>query len=181
MNDFADAAKKGGLGMNVLGIITIILGFLVMLAPMLTGFSILMLVGVLVLIAGLVRMFWAFTAGSFGKGVLAFAIGGLTLLLGLALMFNPLFASGVMTIVMAIYLIVDGAVEISAAFGLRPESGWGWLLFGGIVSILLGIMIWRQYPLSGAWAIGVLLGIKLLFIGLSMLTVGSTVRTAAKA
>ncbi len=181
MNDFADAAKKGGLGMNVLGIITIILGFLVMLAPMLTGFSILMLVGVLVLIAGLVRMFWAFTAGSFGKGVLAFAIGGLTLLLGLALMFNPLFASGVMTIVMAIYLIVDGAVEISAAFGLRPESGWGWLLFGGIVSLLLGIMIWRPYPLSGAWAIGVLLGIKLLFIGLSMLTVGSTVRTAAKA
>ena len=181
MNDLADTAKKAGTGMNVLGIITIILGCLVMLAPMLTGFSILLLAGILVVIAGIVRMFWAFTAGSFGKGVLIFAIGGLTLLCGLALLFNPVFASGVLTVVLAIYLVVDGGAEIAAGLGLKPESGWGWMLFGGIVSILLGIMIWRQFPLSGVWAIGVLLGIKLLFVGLGMITVGSTARTVAKA
>lgn len=181
MNDLADAAKKAGTGMNVLGSITVILGFLAILAPLLTGFSILMLVGILVVIAGLVRMFWAFTAGSFGKGALMFALGGLTLLCGLALLSNPMFASGMLTIVLAIYLVVDGGVEIAAGLGLKPESGWGWMLFGGIVSILLGVMIWRQYPISGAWAIGVFLGIKLLFIGLSMLTVGSTARAVAKA
>jgi uncharacterized membrane protein HdeD (DUF308 family) len=54
------------------------------------------------------------------------------------------------------------------------------MLFGGIVSILLGIMMWRQFPLAGAWAIGILLGIKLFFVGLIMVTTGSTLRSLAK-
>ena len=181
MNELTDVAKKSGKNMTVLGIITIVLGFMAMLAPMLTGFSILIMVGILVVMAGLARMYWAFQAGSLGKGLLTFAIGGLTLLCGIVLLGNPMFASGVLTVILAFYLFVDGAVEISAAFNRRPESGWGWLLFGGIVSILLGLMIWRQFPLSGMWAIGVLLGIKMLFIGFGMLTLGSTVSAAAKA
>ena len=52
-------------------------------------------------------------------------------------------------------------------------------MFGGAISIVLGIMIWRQFPLSGVWAIGVLLGIKLLFGGMIMVSAGSTVRAAA--
>jgi uncharacterized membrane protein HdeD (DUF308 family) len=54
------------------------------------------------------------------------------------------------------------------------------MLFAGIVSVALGALIWRQVPLSGLVAIGVLLGIKLLFVGLLMTTVGSTVRTLGR-
>jgi uncharacterized membrane protein HdeD (DUF308 family) len=54
------------------------------------------------------------------------------------------------------------------------------MLFGGIVSVLLGIMIWAQFPLSGVWAIGILLGIKLFFVGLIMLVGGSAMRSMAK-
>ena len=54
-------------------------------------------------------------------------------------------------------------------------------MFGGAISIVLGIMIWRQFPLSGVWAIGVLLGIKLLFGGMIMVAAGSTVRAVAGA
>ncbi len=158
-----------------------ILGFLVMLAPILVGFSLLWILGLLVSAAGLVRMFWAFQTGSLGKGVLVFGIGGLTLLGGVALLANPVLASGVLTIVLAVYLVVDGAAEIGAAFGLPHGSGRGWLLFGGAVSIVLGVMIWRQYPLAGVWAIGVLLGIKLLFGGMIMVSAGSTVRAVAGA
>lgn len=57
--------------------------------------------------------------------------------------------------------------------------GSGWLVFGGIVSIILGVLIWAQYPLSGAWAMGILLGIKLFFVGLAMLAGGSAVRSLA--
>jgi len=180
MTEFADIAQKRGTNMTVIGMVTMILGILAMLTPMLTGFSILVLVGILVVLAGLVRMYWAFQAGSLGRGLLMFAIGGLTLLCVIVLLANPLFASAVLTMVLAFYLFLDGAAEIVAALNRRPETGWGWLLFGGIVSILLGIMIWRQYPLSGMWAIGVLLGVKLLFIGLGILTLGSKVRAAAK-
>lgn len=180
MNELKEAAKSGGNLMTVFGVIAIILGMLAMLTPGLTGMSVIIMLGVLVLLGGIVRIIWAFQAGSFGKGLLMFAIGGLTLLCGIALLANPLFASGVLTILLAAYFIIDGIFEIVAGIQLRPGSGWSWMLFGGIVSILLGLMIWGQFPLSGVWAIGILLGIKLFFVGLIMIMGGSAVRSMAK-
>ena len=180
MNDLKEVVKAGGTKATIFGIIAIILGILAMLTPVLTGLSVVFFLGVLVLIGGIVRIIWAFQAGSFGKGILMFAIGGLTLLCGIALLANPLFASGVLTFILAVYFIIDGISEIAASFRLRPQAGWGWMLFGGIVSIWLGIMIWRQFPLSGVWAIGILLGIKLFFVGLIMVMDGSAVRSMAK-
>lgn len=179
MNNLTEAAKAGGKRMTTFGVMAIILGMLAMLAPGFTGLSIAMLLGGLVLISGIVRMIWAFQSGSLGRGLWMFAIGGLTLLCGIALLAHPLFASGVLTIVLAVYFIADGISEIAAGFGRRGDGG-GWLLFGGIVSVLLGGMIWAQYPLSGAWAMGTLLGIKLFFVGLTMITGGSAVRSMAK-
>jgi hypothetical protein len=101
-----------------------------MLTPGLTWISVVFLLGVFVLIGGIVRIIWAFRAGSFGKGLLVFAIGGLTLLCGIVLLANPLFASGVLTIMLAVYFIIDGISEIAASFRLRPQPGWGWMLFG---------------------------------------------------
>jgi len=180
MNEFADAAKAGGNRMTLFGVIAIILGILAMMAPVLTGMWVIILVGVLVLIGGIVRIIWALQAGSLGKGLPMFAIGGLTLLCGIVLLAHPLFASGVLTILLALYFVLDGISEIVASVRLRPGSGWGWMLFGGIVSIWLGIIIWRQFPLSGVWAIGILLGIKLFFVGLIMLMGRSPVRSTAK-
>ncbi len=179
MNQLTDAAKAGGKRMTIFGVVAIILGMFAMLAPGLTGISVILLLGVFVLLAGIVRIIWAFQAGSFGKGLLMFAIGGLTLLCGIALLANPLFGSAVLTIMLALYFIIDGIFEIAAGARLRPEAGWGWMLFGGIVSVWLGIMIWGQFPLSGVWAIGILLGIKLFFVGLIMVMGGSAVRSMA--
>jgi uncharacterized membrane protein HdeD (DUF308 family) len=187
MTEFADevkagikgGVKAGGNRMRIFGVIAVILGILCLLAPGLTGTSALTLMGLFVLAAGIVRMIWAFLAGSFGKGLLLFSIGGLTLLCGIALVANPLFVSGVLTVMLAVYFIFDGISEIVGGIRLRPESGWGWMLFGGIVSVLLGIMIWAQFPLSGVWAIGILLGIKLFFVGLIMFMGGSAVRSMA--
>ena len=180
MNDLADAARAGGKNMTVFGVIAIILGVLAMMMPGLIGVSVVYLLGVIVLIAGIMRMIWAFQAGGLGKGLLMFAIGLLTLLVGLALLAHPLFASGILTIMLALYFILDGISEIAAGFQRRPSDGWAWMLFGGIVSILLGMMIWRQFPLSGLWAIGILLGIKLFFVGLIMVMTGSAVRSLSR-
>lgn len=81
---------------------------------------------------------------------------------------------------LAAYFIPDDIFGITAGLRLRPEEGWGWLMAGGIVSILLGFMIWAQFPLSGVWAMGILLGIKLIFIGLIMVMATSAVRTLAR-
>ncbi len=179
MNEVSKNIQAGGRNMTIFGVIAIILGIFAMLAPGLTGISVTMLVGILVIGGGIVRMIWAFRAGSLGRGLLMFALGGLTLLCGIILVANPILAAGVLTIILSIYFFVDGICEVAASLQKKPASGWGWLLFGGIVSILFGILIWRQFPLSGAWAIGILLGIKLFFVGLIMITGGSVVRSAA--
>jgi uncharacterized membrane protein HdeD (DUF308 family) len=91
-----------------------------------------------------------------------------------------LFASALLTVILACFLFADGVAEIVGAFSIRHETGRAWMLIGGICSIVLGLMIWRQYPLSGSWALGVLLGVRLFFIGIVMLTGGSAVRSYAK-
>ena len=169
MTDIINAAP-GSKNMKILGIITIILGLLAIAAPLITGIAIAILVGILVLCGGIARIVWAFHAASFSKGLLGFVVGGLTLLCGIALVTDPVFASGVLTIILAVYFLIDGAFEIARAFQIRPAPGWNWLLLGGLISFLLGLMIWQQFPLSGAWAIGLLLGIKLLFIGIIMIS-----------
>jgi uncharacterized membrane protein HdeD (DUF308 family) len=181
MSQLTEAVNTGGKNMTTFGVIAIILGILAMLAPGLTGLSITFFLGILVLGGGVLRMIWAFQAGSFGKGMLMFAIGALTLLCGIVLIANPLLTAGMLTVMIAIYLMLDGIVEIAGGSQAWPRPGSGWLIFGGIVSILLGCMIWGQFPLAGPYALGILLGIKLFFVGLIMVTGGSTMRTLAKA
>jgi uncharacterized membrane protein HdeD (DUF308 family) len=176
-----ESTTPSGKNLTVFGVIAIILGMFAMMAPGLTGLSVAMILGGIVFIAGIVRMIWAFQAGSFGKGLLVFALGGLTTVAGALLLANPLFAAATLTLILVIYFIVDGITEIAAGFQTGFGSGGGWLLFGGIISVLLGIMLWRQYPLSGAFAMGILIGIKLFFVGLIMITGGSAIRSAAKA
>jgi uncharacterized membrane protein HdeD (DUF308 family) len=159
--------------MTTLGIIAIILGLLAMVAPVIPGLSIALLVGVLVVVGGIVRLVWAFQAGSLGEGILKFLLAGLTLICGMLLVANPLFASGFLTILLSLYFIVDGVSEIAVGLGSKR----GWFIFAGIVSILLGVLLWAQFPLSGAWALGILLGIKLFFIGIIMITGGSAARS----
>ena len=90
---------------------------------------------------------------------------------------NPVFAAGFFTILLSLYFIIDGLSEIAAGTATKQ----GWLTFAGVVSILLGILLWTQFPLSGAWALGILFGLKLLLIGIIMLMGGSAVRSLAKA
>jgi len=76
-------------------------------------------------------------------------------------------------------ILVTGALEIIVAFQLKPAAGWGLELFNGIVTLILGILLWRQFPLSGAWAIGVLFGIKLIFSGWAYVIIGRSVKKTA--
>ena len=82
----------------------------------------------------------------------------------------------VLSIMLAVYFFVDGFSELFAAFSV--QEGKGWLLFDAVVTIILGIMIFTGFPLAGTVAIGVFLGIKLVFVGVTMLTIRSAVKSA---
>lgn len=169
-------AGFGGKAMTTLGILTIILGAVALIAPGITGLSVAMVVGVLVLIGGLLRLIWAFRAGSFSKGILGIALGLLTIVAGIILLSNPLMAAGVLTLLLAIYFIADGIAELVAGFRATPETGKTWLTLGGIVSLLLGIALWAQYPFFGDWALGILFGVKLIFVGMTIVSGARPVR-----
>ena len=96
------------------------------------------------------------------------------------MVFNPGPALESLTIFLAIYLLVSGVFEIIMALQIRPVNGWGWALFSGIISTLHGAMIWSQFPLSGAWAIGILIGIRLSFSGWTLLMFGIAARAIQK-
>ena len=89
-------------------------------------------------------------------------------------------ALATLTLVLAVYFVVDGVFQIIWAFRLRPIKGWGWTLFSGIAALVLGVMIWRQFPVSGIWAVGTLAGIHMIFGGSSMASVSRAARSAAK-
>ena len=78
------------------------------------------------------------------------------------------------------YLLVDGISSAVLAFHVRPEKGWGSMLFSAVMGVILGFLLLREWPLSGLWAIGTLVGVNLLFSGFSMISVGSAARSLAK-
>lgn len=176
MTEEHNELKSIGSRMRLMGWLSIIFGVLAIAMPWVAGQSVLVLVGILVMAAGLMRMLWAFQAGSLGKGILAFLIGVLTLLAGIAVLSHPLMSSAVLTLLLAIYFIADGLAELIAAFSV-PE-GKGMLFFDGVVTVILGVLIYTGFPLAGTMAIGIFLGIKLLLTGIMMLTVRSAAKQA---
>jgi uncharacterized membrane protein HdeD (DUF308 family) len=88
---------------------------------------------------------------------------------GLVVWFNPIGGVVALTAFLAAVLVVDGIFRSVLAFQVRPRAGWVWVLIGGILSIVLGVMIWQQLPSSALWVLGLLLGINLIFSGVSFL------------
>ncbi len=167
--------------MTIFGIIVLILGLLAIACPLTAGAAVSTMVAILLMAAGAVRMLWAFKAGSFGKGALVLLLGGLTLGGGIVMLARPLVVLASLTIVLAVYFLLDGISEIVAAFSVKPAKGWGFMVFGGAMSILLSALIWSQWPLSGAWAIGILVGVRLVFAGTAMIALGSAIGTVRDA
>jgi len=156
----------------------LIAGFLAVAAPFAAGLSVAMVVGVLLLISGATQVLLVFRAGSFGEGFMLVLLGVLSVIAGGYMVSQPLAALATLTLFLAGYFIASGILEVVAAFGARPESGWGMLLFGGIISLILGVMIWQQFPFSGAWAVGVLVGVKLIMAGWALIAIGGAAKAA---
>jgi uncharacterized membrane protein HdeD (DUF308 family) len=140
-----------------------------------------MFVGFLLLASGVARIVHALKSRQWGTGFWGTVIGLLGVVAGLLMIFRPLVGLVTMTLLIAFYFLVDGICEIIAAFKIKPDQGWGWVLFNGIIAVVLGLMIWRQWPVSGAWAIGLLVGIHILLTGWSMVILGTGARRVAGA
>jgi uncharacterized membrane protein HdeD (DUF308 family) len=161
----------------VLAILLIIVGILAMSTPVVAGVSVALMVGWLLVFGGVLQIVFALTARA---GFLAVIIGILTVAAGGYMVYNPAVAIASLVMFLALYLLISGITEVFVAFAARPARGWGWLLFNAVISIALGGLMFTQFPVTGALAIGILLGFKLLFTGFMTLMIAMTVRKALK-
>jgi uncharacterized membrane protein HdeD (DUF308 family) len=173
-----EAKKNAGL-LIFLGVLTVSFGVMAVGAPLIMGVAVSMFVGFLLLGSGIARIVHALKSRQWGTGFWGTIIGLLGVAAGLLMIFRPLVGLMTLTLLLAIYFLVDGICEIIAAFKIKPDQGWGWVLFNGVIALLLGIMIWRQWPVSGAWAIGVLVGVHILITGWTMIVLGTGARRIA--
>ena len=94
--------------------------------------------------------------------------------MGRRLFAGMLFGLAFLTLLLVGYFVVEGVSKIVVSFRYRPAAGWTWLLASGVLSLLFGWLIWSQWPVSGMWAVGVLVGLNLLGTGLALVTLAST-------
>ncbi len=178
VSDLARSLKANARWAMISGIIMVVAGMFAIVSPFVAGLSITIMVGVILGVSGVSQCFLAFKAGALRKGLIIFIVGVLMAIAGFYLMGQPLAGLATLTILLMSYLLVTGVLEIVVAFQLKPAVGWGMELFNGILTLLLGILLWRQFPLSGAWAIGILFGIKLMMSGWTFIFIGRSVKKA---
>ncbi|MEB3355691.1 MAG: HdeD family acid-resistance protein [Synechococcales bacterium] len=159
-------------GAIILGIVLIILGIVAIAEPFFASVVIELFFGWLLIIGGFIQFIYAFQSRHTGGILLKILVSLLALAVGIFLVLNPLQGVVSLTLVLGIYFFVDGVLRVIAAFQTKPAPRWGWMLFSGIASIILGILIWSQWPFNAAWVIGLLVGIGLIINGLTIAVAG---------
>lgn len=169
------ASTAGGLeGRNLLvvGVLLVVLGLLAVLFPLFTGVSLALLFGALLLVGGVVHLANAFSARGWTGAVVQVLLAVLYGVAGVAMLANPVLGLTTLTLLLIIYFLVDGVVEIVMGIQLRGEPRWGWVVASGVLSLLVAVLLWVGFPSTAAWAVGLLFGINLLGTGIAMVLLG---------
>lgn len=157
-----------GIGMVVLG--TISLG-----CSVLTTVVAVVAFGFLMLVGGIAEIISAFWAGKWSGTLIHLLIGILYAVVGVMLIDAPMQGAEQLTLLLAFFLVFSGILRI--VFALSEQfTGWGWVLLNGAVTLLLGMLIYKQWPASGLWVIGLFIGIEMIFNGWAWVMLSLTLR-----
>jgi uncharacterized membrane protein HdeD (DUF308 family) len=153
----------------VQGIAMMVLGVIAISVPLVSTLAVEILVGWLFIVGGIVRIVSLprskITPGFWWSLASAVVVS----LVGMLLVAQPLQGELTLTMMLIALFILEGVVALSMAFELRKHmQNWGWVLFNGVVDLWLAFLIWSGWPGSAAWAIGLLVGVNLVFFGISL-------------
>jgi len=166
----AATIAKQSVGWSIaLSVLMILAGVLAIIIPPAAGITVTLFVGWLLIFSGVAHFVFGWHVRTAGGFVLELLLGILYVLVGVYLLFNPVAGLASLTLALAIYLFAEGILEFVLSFRLRPMPGWAWLLFDGVITLILAVMIWRTWPSSTLWVIGTLVGVSMLFSGVSRL------------
>ncbi len=158
-----------GGGSRAGAIVLIVLGLLAIFLPLFAGAAITAIVGWLLLLAGVAHFFFGWHARTTGAVVWQLIIGLVYVVVGFYLILHPERGLLTLTLLLASYFVIEGVVELTMYFRLRRAHRASWFLWDGLVTLVLGVLIWSNWPFSSVWALGTIVGISLLMSGVSRL------------
>lgn len=160
------------------GILLLILGFIGLGMEVALTIVSMYFFAALLLVSGLSHLADAFRYKKTKGIVWGICIGILYLIGAGIILYDPLLASTIITALLAWTLIVIGITRISMSISLREMEGWGWILFAGAISLILGILILLQWPMSGLWIIGTFIAIDMIVGGWTYILIAIALRTS---
>lgn len=163
-----------------LGIVFILLGCVALGMSVAMTVATVLLFGVLLLLGGIVQVVDAFRRKGWKSILFHVLIALLYLASGIMLITEPVAGSMVLTAMLGGAFLVIGVLRIMMGFQMKSAGGaWGWLVFAGVVTLILGLMILLQWPVSALWIIGVLVAIEMIFHGWSYVMLALAARSAS--
>lgn len=158
------------------GIALVLFGFIALANLFAATLATVFVTGIMLIVAGVVQIGHSFGAKSWGKVLYWLLSGVLYAVAGIIAIVDPLVASLVFTILLAAFIFAAGILRIIAGLDARPAAGWGWVVAGGVLTALVGLLIGIQTPGAAVWLIGLLLGIDLLSQGIAWIAFGFGIR-----
>lgn len=172
---------RQGAGWGIaLGVVLIISGILAIALPLATAIALSLLFGWLFILGGITQIVYAIVSRRAGAFIWKLLLGVFYLLGGIFVLLSPGITVLTLSLILGISILVQSVTQVIAAFQMRPEQGWGWMLFSGITGIILGILIWSEWPVGAVWLLGIWFGCNLLFDGIGVVMVASLIRSALK-
>jgi len=173
----ATFAKKSFGWSIALSVLMIIAGILAIASPLAAGFAVNIFVAWLLVFSGCVHLVFAWFSPNTRGLVWEVLVGILYGLIGVYLVMHPVRGLESLTLALAIYLSLEAILEFALGFTIRPLPGSAWLVFDGVITLILAVMIWRSWPSSSGWAIGLLVGISMLFSGTARLALSMAAKS----
>ena len=153
----------------ILAILLVVLGLLAIFLPTAASIGVARVLSWLLLFSGVFQLWYAFRSKGIGNTIWKFLVAALYIGGGIYLLMHPLLGLVGLTLVLAVFFFVEGAMDIIGYLMAHKVSGSEWLLLHGIVTLLLGLMIWRRWPVSSLWALGVIVGVSMFVTGVTRL------------
>lgn len=160
------------------GIALIVLGSIAVILPGLFSLAVTTLVGVLLLVGGVIRLWRCLSGGDAGSHLWHILAAALAVIAGVLLLVNPVEGVLTLTVVVIALFLAEGVIKMIGAINMRPAGGWVWMLVSGLVDVALGVVLWAGLPGTALWAIGLLVGISLLFTGWTAVMLATGLRKA---
>jgi uncharacterized membrane protein HdeD (DUF308 family) len=188
MTSASDTSQQHGLGSGIaalhgkwgwivaLGVVYLIAGFVALGSVVMATVASVIVVGAMMIVAGIFEIIGAFQLKSWGKFLIWALLGVLYVVAGFLTFENPVFAAVLLTLFLGASLIASGVVRLFLAFSMKRESPWVWVALSGAITLLLGLLIVARWPVNSVYILGLFLGIDLIMAGAGWVSLGFSLR-----